>query len=47
VVSTGGPQEWKEVGCSIRKITGAVDLCLRFTGGEGDLFSVDWWQFER
>jgi arabinoxylan arabinofuranohydrolase len=47
VSATGGPQEWKESSCKIRRITGVIDLCLKFVGGEGDLFNVDWWQFER
>lgn len=47
VPATGGSQEWKEVSCRIRKITGAVDLCLKFVGDEGDLFHVDWWQFTK
>lgn len=47
VSATGGSQEWKEVSCNIRKITGAVDLCLKFLGDEGDLFNVDWWQFTK
>jgi hypothetical protein len=47
VSATGGPQEWKEVNCNIRKITGAVDVCLKFVGDEGDLFNVDWWRFKK
>lgn len=45
VSATGGSQQWKEVTCNIRKITGAIDVCLKFVGDEGDLFNVDWWQF--
>jgi len=47
VSATGGPQEWQEVNCNIRKITGAIDLCLKFVGDEGDLFNVNWWQFTK
>lgn len=47
IAAGGAPQEWKEVRGKIRKITGAVDVCLTFVGGEGDLFNVDWWQFEK
>ncbi|HML75050.1 MAG TPA: glycoside hydrolase family 43 protein [Anaerohalosphaeraceae bacterium] len=47
VAAAGESQEWKEVGCSIRKVTGAIDLCLKFVGDEGDLFSIDWWQFRK
>ena len=47
VSSSGGMQEWKEVSCKIRKITGVIDLCLKFVGDKGDLFNVDWWQFSR
>jgi len=45
-IAAGESQEWNEVTCSIRKITGVIDLCLKFVGGEGDLFSVDWWRFK-
>ena len=47
VSPTGGSQEWKEVSCQIRKITGVIDVCLKFVGGEGDLFNIDWWQFTK
>ncbi len=47
VSATGGPQEWKEVSCDMRRITGAIDVCLKFVGDEGDLFSIDWWQFTK
>ncbi len=38
---------WHEVNCDIRRITGVVDLCLVFTGAQGDLFQLDWWQFTK
>lgn len=47
VSAAGGSQEWKEASCKIRRITGAIDLCLTFVGNEGDLFNVDWWQFTK
>jgi len=47
IPADGSPQDWKEVDCKVRRITGVVDVCLKFVGGEGDLFNVDWWQFKR
>jgi len=47
VPATEGSQEWKEVTCKIRRITGAIDVCMKFVGGEGDLFNIDWWQFTK
>lgn len=28
------------------KLTGVHDVYIRFTGGEGDYFDFDWWQFK-
>ena len=47
VSATGGPQEWKAASCNIRKITGVIDVCLKFVGDGGDLFNVDWWQLKK
>ncbi|MGC9669609.1 family 43 glycosylhydrolase [Planosporangium sp. 12N6] len=45
VPGTGGWQTWVSVSCPVAGATGTHDLYLRFTGGSGDLFNVNWWQF--
>jgi arabinoxylan arabinofuranohydrolase len=45
VPGTGGWQTWTTVSCSVSGATGTQDLYLRFTGGSGYLFNVNWWQF--
>ncbi|AEV83903.1 glycoside hydrolase [Actinoplanes sp. SE50] len=45
VPGTGGWQTWTTVTCPVSGATGTPDLYLRFTGGSGYLFNVDWWQF--
>ncbi|WP_245667126.1 glycoside hydrolase family 43 protein [Actinomadura latina] len=42
---TGGWQTWTSVSCPVNNATGTHDLYLRFTGGNGYLFNVNWWQF--
>lgn len=42
---TGGWQTWTSVSCPVNGATGTHDLYLRFTGGSGYLFNVNWWQF--
>jgi arabinoxylan arabinofuranohydrolase len=42
---TGGWQAWTSVSCSVNGATGTHDLYLKFTGGGGNLFNVNWWQF--
>ena len=44
---TGGWQTWQQASCSISGTEGVHDLYLVFRGGEGQLFSVDWWQFAK
>lgn len=46
VGKTGGAQEWKNAVCTVSGLAGVKDLCLRFTGGEGDLFNLDSWIFQ-
>lgn len=46
VENTGGWQSWKPVTCAVSGASGVQDLCLKFTGGEGALFNVDYWRFE-
>jgi arabinoxylan arabinofuranohydrolase len=38
-------QTWTTVTCPVSGATGTQDLHLRFTGGSGYLFNVDWWRF--
>ena len=43
VANTGGTQTWKTVTCEVKEATGVQDLCLKFTGDAGSLFSLDSW----
>ncbi|HTI21830.1 MAG TPA: family 43 glycosylhydrolase [Kutzneria sp.] len=45
VSGTGGWQTWTTVSCPVSNATGTHDLYLRFAGGSGSLFNVNWWQF--
>jgi hypothetical protein len=45
VPGTGGWQTWTTVTCPVSGATGTHDLYLRFAGGGGYLFNVNWWQF--
>ncbi len=47
VPNTGGWQAWTTVNCPVSGVTGTQDLYLRFTGGSGYLFNMNWWQFTR
>ncbi|MBO9555887.1 family 43 glycosylhydrolase [Cellulomonas sp.] len=47
VGGTGGWQSWTTTTCPVTGATGTHDLYLRFTGGSGTLFNVNWWQFSR
>jgi len=47
VTGTGGMTTWKSLTTSVTGATGVHDLFLVFKGsGTGDLFNLDWWQFE-
>jgi hypothetical protein len=46
VAGTGGAQKWQAISCGISGASGKTDLCLVFTGGEGNLFNFDCWKFE-
>ncbi len=46
VTATGGAQSWRNAVCTVSGASGVKDLCLRFTGGEGDLFNLDSWIFQ-
>jgi arabinoxylan arabinofuranohydrolase len=45
VPGTGGWQTWTNATCPVSGATGTRDLYLRFAGGTGSLFNVNWWQF--
>ena len=45
VTTTEDWQTWTTVKCDANGATGTHDLYLKFTGGEGYLFNVNWWKF--
>ncbi|MET7822776.1 family 43 glycosylhydrolase [Micromonospora zamorensis] len=45
VGGTGGWQTWATTTCAVSGATGTRDLYLRFVGGSGNLFNLNWWQF--
>ncbi|HET7539146.1 MAG TPA: glycoside hydrolase family 43 protein [Polyangiaceae bacterium] len=45
VPATGGAKTWMTKTCPVTGATGVHDLFLKFTGGSGDLFNFNWWQF--
>ncbi|WP_433605528.1 family 43 glycosylhydrolase [Dactylosporangium sp. CA-139114] len=45
VGGTGGWQTWTTVTCPVSGATGTHDLYFKYTGGSGNLFNVNWWQF--
>jgi hypothetical protein len=45
VSPTGGWQSWTTVSCNVSNTAGVHDLYLKFTGGAGSLFNLNWWQF--
>ncbi len=45
--NTGGWQTWETHSCPVGGATGIHDLYLKFTGGSGYLFNINWWQFFR
>ena len=46
VENTGGQQTWKTVSTEVSDIVGVQDLYLKFTGGDGPLFNLNYWIFE-
>jgi arabinoxylan arabinofuranohydrolase len=46
VEHTGDWQTWKTLSAMARSVTGVHDLYLVFSGGNGELFNMDWWQFK-
>lgn len=45
VSGTGGWQTWTTKSCTVSGAKGKHDLYLKFTGGSGTLFNVNWWKF--
>jgi len=45
VSGTGGWQTWVTKSCTINGANGKHDLYFKFTGGSGNLFNFNWWNF--
>jgi enterochelin esterase-like enzyme/regulation of enolase protein 1 (concanavalin A-like superfamily) len=45
VANTGGWQTWVTQSCSVSGAAGIHDLYVKFTGGSGYLFNINWWKF--
>lgn len=45
VQNTGGWQSWVTKTCTVSGASGTHDLYLKFTGGSGYLFNLNWWKF--
>ena len=45
VAGTGGWQTWVTKSCSISGANGTHNLYLKFTGGSGTLFNINWFKF--
>ncbi|MFZ5986644.1 MAG: family 43 glycosylhydrolase [Bacillota bacterium] len=45
VAGTGDWQTWITATCGVSGAKGAHDLYLKFTGGSGYLFNINWWKF--
>ena len=45
VTSTGGWQTWGAATCNVSGVSGKHDLYLKFTGGSGYLFNLNWFKF--
>jgi hypothetical protein len=46
VTGTGDFQNWVDVSCNLTGATGKHDLYLKFTGGSGYLFNINWFSFD-
>jgi len=46
VPGTGGWQTWVTKSCSVSDLSGIHDIYLKFTGGSGYLFNINWWKFK-
>ncbi|MDP4181644.1 MAG: carbohydrate-binding protein [Bacillota bacterium] len=45
VAPTGNWQTWADVTCDISGVKGTHNLYLKYTGGSGYLFNLNWWRF--
>ncbi|WFR60152.1 carbohydrate-binding protein [Anaerocolumna sp. AGMB13025] len=45
ITGTGGWQTWAAATCSVSGVSGKHDLYLKFTGGSGYLFNLNWFKF--
>lgn len=45
ISNTGGWQTWATKSCTVSGATGVHDLYLKFIGGSGYLFNLNWWKF--
>jgi glucuronoarabinoxylan endo-1,4-beta-xylanase len=45
VPGTGGWQVWTDAKCSVSGVSGKHDLYLKFAGGSGYLFNINWFTF--
>jgi hypothetical protein len=45
VTGTGDWQTWANATCSVSGVSGKHDLYLKFTGGSGYLFNLNWFKF--
>jgi len=45
ITGTGGWQTWVTKSCNVSGLSGIQDIYLRFTGGSGYLFNINWWKF--
>ena len=45
VAGTGDWQTWTNATCSVSGVSGKHDIYLKFTGGEGYLFNLNWFKF--
>lgn len=47
VTGTGGWQTWATKTCSVSGASGTHNVYLKFTGGSGYLFNINWFQFSK
>src|ERR1051326_8788145 len=46
IAPTSGWQNWNTLSCNVSGASGVHDVYLEFTGGTGNLFNLNWWQFQ-
>ncbi len=45
ITGTGGWQTWEDFSCNINETEGEHDVYLSFTGGDGYLYNLNWFEF--